>query len=471
MEARTSISDTGLPLSPGRSRPRTVRGAGIARDGAVTSPARPRPSSAQQFANSAQNVLVLNSGSSSLKFALFQTGDPEPALVVRGKVDRIGMPGTTLAIHQPSILGDGQQVPSASELQPSAGAQALPTGTHDDASQALFEWLARSPQGDLLGTVIAVGHRVVHGMAHAAPELVTDALLAELRRTVPLDPAHLPMEISLIEQAIQVLPRCLHVACFDTAFHRGMPRVAQQLPIPRRYEALGLKRYGFHGLSYAYLCEELARLESKPAARSRVVLAHLGSGASMAAVRDGHSIDTSMSFSPCSGLPMSTRSGDLDPGIAAYLARTEELGPAGFFAMANHESGLLGISETNADMRDLLRLAATDVRAAEAVGFFCYQARKCIGAYAAALGGLDTLVFAGGIGEQAAAVRALICDGLGFLGIDLDAGRNAAHAGVISTDAARTTVRVIATDEERLIARSVHLILRRQDPELRSTIP
>ncbi len=433
----------------------------------TTAARRPPPG-----ADAADTVLVLNSGSSSLKFALFSfRDDPEPALRVQGKVDRIGLSGTTLAVRYADDREASRDAPPAAEPHRSASEDALPTGDHAAATQALFDRLAASPQGDLLAGVTAVGHRVVHGMAHAEPEPVTDALLAELRRTAPLDPAHLPMEIALIERAMQRLPGTTHVACFDTAFHHGMPRVAQQLPIPRRYEALGLKRYGFHGLSYAYLCEELARVEPRPEARSRVVLAHLGNGASMAAVRDGRSIDTSMAFSPCSGLPMGTRSGDLDPGIGAYLERTEQLDATGFFAMANRESGLLGVSGTSADMRDLLRLAAADVRAAEAVELFCYQARKCIGAYAAALGGLDTLVFAGGIGESAAAVRARICDGLGFLGIEIDAERNAAHGAVISSAAGRTAVRVIATDEELMIARSVRRILQRDGPRSRSTRP
>ena len=250
------------------------------------------------------------------------------------------------------------------------------------------------------------------------------------------------------------------VVCFDTAFHRDLPRVARLLPIPRRYDAQGLRRYGFHGLSYAYLMEELGRRAGAVAARGRVVLAHLGSGASMAAVLDGRSVDTSMGFTPTGGLPMSTRCGDLDPGVAAYLARSGQMSAEAFFTMASRESGLLGMSTTSADMRELLKLEASDARAAEAVAVFCYQAKKCIGAYAAALGGLDTLVFSGGIGERADVVRSRICDGLDFLGIELDAARNAAHADVISAPASRATVRVIRTDEESMIARSVARVLR-----------
>jgi acetate kinase len=235
--------------------------------------------------------------------------------------------------------------------------------------------------------------------------------------------------------------------------------VAQLLPIPRRYEAQGVRRYGFHGLSYAFLMGELARLAGAEAAQGRVILAHLGNGASLAAVRDGKPVDTSMSFTPTAGVPMSTRSGDLDPGLLWYLARTEGLDAKRFNEMVNFQSGLLGVSETSSDMHDLLEHEAGDVRAAEAVALFCYQVKKWIGAFAAALGGLDTLVFAGGIGENAPTVRARICDGLGFLGIELEEKRNAANEGVISAAAGRVPVRVIRTDEESMIAKTVCRVL------------
>src|SRR5207302_200255 len=239
------------------------------------------------------------------------------------------------------------------------------------------------------------------------------------------------------------------------AFHRDMPRVAKLLPIPRRYEAMDVQRYGFHGLSYTYLMEELARLAGADAARGRVILAHLGNGASLAAVRDGNSIDTSMAFTPTAGIVMGTRSGDLDPGLVGYLARAERMTPEQFDDMVNRRSGLLGISEISPDMRDLESRRATDARAAEAVELFCYEARKRVGAYAAALGGLDTLVFAGGIGENSPAVRAGICEGLVFLGIRLDEGRNTSNFPVISAESERVTVRVIPTDEELTIANAV----------------
>jgi acetate kinase len=306
----------------------------------------------------------------------------------------------------------------------------------------------------------AVGHRVVHGgPKYSQPQRITAEMVEELRRLSPFDPEHLPEEILLTEAFHRRFPELPQVACFDTAFHHDLPRVAQLLPIPRRYEAQGVRRYGFHGLSYAFLMGELARLAGTKAAQGRVILAHLGNGASLAAVHGGKSMDTSMSFTPTAGVPMSTRSGDLDPGLVWYLARTEHLDAKGFNEMVNFKSGLLGVSETSSDMRDLLEHETQDVRAAEAVALFCYQVKKWIGAFAAALGGLDTLVFAGGIGENAPVVRARICDGMGFLGIQLEERRNAANEGVISSETSRVPVRVIPTDEELMIARMVRRVL------------
>jgi acetate kinase len=324
------------------------------------------------------------------------------------------------------------------------------------AAGVLMDWVEQHGGCDAL---TAVGHRIVHGGPHySQPRRITTAMVSELHRIAPFDPEHLPLEIELIEAFRRRHSRLPQVACFDTAFHRAMPRVATLLPIPRRYDARGVQRYGFHGLSYAYLMEELGRLDP-PAAKGRVILAHLGSGASLAAVRDGRSIDTSMGFTPTSGLVMSTRAGDLDPGLIYYLARTERMTPPQFQQMVNRRSGLLGVSGTSSDLRDLLAREGNDVRAAEAVALFCYQVKKWIGAFAASLGGLDTLVFAAGIGENAPLIRERICDRLGFLGIDLDGTRNAANAPLISSDAAAAKVRVIRTDEELMIARSVTRVL------------
>ncbi len=291
---------------------------------------------------------------------------------------------------------------------------------HTAAVDALMDWIEEHDGRDALA---AAGHRVVHGGPnYSEPQQVTAEMVEELHRLSPFDPEHLPLEIELIEAFRERHPKLPQAACFDTAFHRTMPRVATLLGIPRRYEAQGVRRYGFHGLSYEFLMAELARLGDPAATKGRAILAHLGNGASLAAVRDGKSIDTSMSFTPTAGLVMSTRSGDLDPGLISYLARTEQMSAAIFQKMVNHKSGLLGVSETSSDMRDLLDRETKDVRAAEAVALFCYQAKKWIGSFAAALGGLDTLVFAGGIGENAPPVRERICEGLGFLGVELDRG-------------------------------------------------
>jgi len=382
-------------------------------------------------------ILTINGGSSSLKFALYEAVKPLQRGLY-GIVDRIGLSGTNLVFHEAN--GNPQ------------ARRELIAADHKSAANSLLDWL--ETQHDFT-SVKTVGHRVVHGMKHTEPEIVTPELLAELHRISPYAPDHLPREIELIEAFRQRHPQLPQLACFDTAFHQSMPRVAKLLPIPRRFDAKGIQRYGFHGLSYAFLLEELDRLGDPAAKTGRVILAHLGNGASLAAVRHGKSIDTSMGFTPTAGLVMSTRSGDLDPGLAPYLARTEQMTTQQFYDMVNHKSGLLGVSETSSDMRDLCAIEATDVRAAEAVALFCYQAKKWIGAYAAALGGLDTLVFAGGIGENAPLVRARICEGLGILGIELDAPRNAKNSVKISTDASRVTVRVIRTDEELMIARSV----------------
>jgi acetate kinase len=386
-------------------------------------------------------ILAINGGSSSIKFALFQTGDPLKRGLY-GSIERIGLSGTNLTFNDPASDRREKLDVSASDLR--------------SAADFLMDWLEKEITFE---SVKAVGHRVVHGMQHTAPELVTRELLDELNRLRPYDPEHLPGEIELIETIGRRYPKLPQVACFDTAFHRSMPRVAKLLPIPRRYDAKGIERYGFHGLSYAYLMEELARLGDRAAIAGRVILAHLGNGASLAAVRDGKSIDTSMGFTPTAGLVMSTRSGDLDPGVAAYLERSEQIETQQFYEMVNQKSGLLGVSEISSDMRELLAQEAQDIRAAEAVALFCYQAKKWIGSFAAVLGGLDTLVFSAGIGENAPPVRARICDGLGFLGIEVEEKRNAANADVISTDASRVTVRVIRTNEEMMIARSVSRIL------------
>ncbi len=394
-------------------------------------------------------VLTINGGSSSIKFALYEPGET-PKRRLHGKIDRIGLPRTTLTFSE---AAGNQQDSSPVEAPDNSAAAAF-----------LIEWLEARVD---LGLVIAVGHRVVHGMRHARPEVVTQELLDELHDISPCDPEHLPQEIELMEAFRRRHPRIPQIACFDTAFHSSMPRVARLLPIPRRFDRAGVQRYGFHGLSYAYLMDELARVDGAEKATGRVILAHLGNGASLAAVHGGKSIDTSMGFTPAAGLPMGTRPGDLDPGVAWYIMQSENLSADQFNHLINHESGLLGVSETSSDMRDLIHRQANDVRAAEAVELFCYQTRKAIGGFAAALGGLETLVFSGGIGENSAEVRARICGGLGFLGVELDEAENDVNAPLISTGASRVAVRVIRTDEELMMTREVCRLLEARAHELR----
>jgi acetate kinase len=382
-------------------------------------------------------ILTINGGSSSIKFALYQAGEPMEKRF-NGSVNRIGLPGTNLIF---SYSTKNQKVvifPEASD-----------TGS---ASDFLIGWLDKQIDFSLIK---GIGHRIVFGMKHTEPERIAPKLLSELHRLLPFDMDHLPMEIELIEAFRKHYPKIPQVACFDTTFHNSMPRIAKILPIPRRFDNAGIQRYGFHGLSYSYLMEELVRVEGQKIAQDRVILAHLGNGASLAAVREGKSIDTSMGFTPAAGLTMGTRPGDLDPGVAWFIMQSENLTPNQFNNLINHDSGLLGISETSSDMRDLLTLEADDIRAAEAVELFCYQVKKWIGAFTAVLGGLDTLVFAGGIGENCPTIRSRICEGLEFLGVRLEEKRNKVNAPVISSDIGQVTIRVIHTDEERMIAKIV----------------
>jgi acetate kinase len=363
----------------------------------------------------ARAILTLNAGSSSLKLGLFEPSTPLRRIASQ-TIGRVGQDAAAQAQTLDAAL---------KELETHGGLEALS----------------------------AVGHRIVHGgPRYTAPEIVTPGVIAELKRLEGLDPDHLPAEIAIVEALRARAPALPQVACFDTAFHSTMPRVARLLSIPRRYEADGLQRYGFHGLSYTYLVQELTRIAGDAAARARVVMAHLGSGASLAAIREGRCVDTTMSFTPNSGVPMSTRSGDLDPGVVLYLLRAGGLSADALDDLLSRRSGLLGVSETSADVRDLLERRASDPRAAEAIALFCHSVRKAIGALAATLGGVETLVFAGGIGENAAPIRTEITQGLEHLGIRLDEARNAASDAVISADGSACTVRVIRTDEESIIA-------------------
>ncbi|MGB5397513.1 MAG: acetate/propionate family kinase [Gammaproteobacteria bacterium] len=390
-------------------------------------------------------MLTINGGSSSIKFALYQAGEPMQRILA-GKIDRIGLPATTLSFAEKN---QSQQI-----------SRNISASDYSSAVDFLLDWFAQRID---FSTVSAVGHRVVHGMRYTESQFISQSVLDELHRISSYDPQHLPAEIELIEKFRQHYPQLPQVACFDTAFHQGLPRVAKLLPIPRRFDVTGIHRYGFHGLSYSYLMQQLERTAGTQVAPGRVILAHLGNGASLTAVRNGQSIDTSMGFTPAGGVPMGTRSGDLDPGVAWYIMQSENLSAQQFNHLINHECGLLGVSETSSDMRDLIEQQETDIRAAEAVDLFCYQIKKCIGAYSAALGGLDTLVFSGGIGEHAALIRARVCAELEFLGINIDQKNNAANEAVISTQTSQVTVRVMHTDEELMIATSVIQMLARSN--------
>jgi acetate kinase len=336
--------------------------------------------------------------------------------------------------------------------------ESMDLGDHSGALRAFFAWL----QGhgvDFAAELGAVGHRVVHGGSrYRKPQLITSELVAELQRLVLIDPDHLPQALAGIEAILQMYPEVPQAACFDTAFHRSMPPVAQMYALPRRLWDKGLMRYGFHGLSCEYLMRQLRAIDAA-AAGQRVIIAHLGSGASMTAVRGGVSVDTTMGFAPSGGLAMGTRCGDLDPSVLLYLLQAEQMSPAAVNKLVNREGGLLGVSESSPDMRDLLANESTDSRAAEAVDLFCYTARKFLGALVAVLGGLETLIFSAGIGEHAAPVRERICAGQEFLGIQIDRARNAQHAPIISRHDSRVVVRVMKTDEDRMIASHVRRLI------------
>ncbi len=382
-------------------------------------------------------ILTINGGSSSLKFALFNA---HLARILSGQFSRIGSEGSQL--EYAGFLG---KEPVKKPIQAPDHASCVPT---------LIDLIGQTAEWQ---EIQAIGHRIVHGGAKfTRPERVTPEMLTALETIAPYAPEHLPAEIALLKAFSQHDPDVVQVACFDTAFHRTMPRTARLLPLPRHFFEEGVERYGFHGLSFEFLMSELVHVG---AASKRIILAHLGNGASVAAVLDGKSVDTSMAFTPTAGLVMSTRSGDLDPGLVVYLARTVEMTAAEFQHMINAEAGLLGISETSSDMRDLLAREREDERAADAVEIFCRQVRKFIGAYAAELGGLDTLVFSGGIGENSPVIRSRICEGLEFLGIRLDAPRNESSAGLISADHMPVQVRVVKTNEELQIARHTQAIV------------
>jgi acetate kinase len=395
----------------------------------------------------ARRLLTINTGSSSLKAALYRlredtTETPE----IRAEASRIGGRGGGLRFAN----ARGETLDERRDDLPD----------HAAALDALLSRLRDRglDQDDLA----AVGHRIVHGGdRYREPQRVTPEVVAGLRALVPIDPNHLPQAIAAIEAVGRAYPVVSQVVCFDTAFHSRMPRVARLYALPRRLAEEGIIRYGFHGLSYEYVVGELRRVD-REAYDGHLVVAHLGNGASIAAVRGGVGVDTTMGFTPTGGLVMGTRSGDLDPSVPLFLLEERGLTPTEVGDLLSKQAGLLGVSGTSADMRDLLEREAYDVRAAEAVALFCYQAKKFLGALAAALGGLDALVFTGGIGENSATVRERVCEGLGFLGIRLDPDRNAAHAPVISNEDASVIVRVVPTDEDLMVARHTRRLIEQE---------
>ncbi len=390
------------------------------------------------------SILTINSGSSSVKLALYHVGLSE-TLVQSGKVDRIGLPGSHFEMKDA-----GGKVLSRRDIS-------LPD--HESALKVLLEWLHDHIRRERLD---AVGHRVVHGgVKHIAPEMITLETLAGLKKLIPLAPGHLPQELRIMEAVRKLNPTLKQVACFDTAFHRQMPAVAQMYALPRHLQDKGVIRYGFHGLSCEYLTLELGRQAGPAAADGRVVIAHLGNGSSMTAVRHGASVDTTMGFTPAGGLVMSTRSGDLDPGVLVYLLEEEGVKPPALNDIVNRKSGLLGVSGISSDMKDLVDREKTDPHAEEAVNLFCYSAKKSLSALAAVLGGLDTLIFAAGVGENAPTIRWRICEGMEFVGIHLDSSRNDANAPIISRADSPCTVRVMRTDEDLMIARHTNDLIRK----------
>jgi acetate kinase len=398
-----------------------------------------------------KNILAVNGGSSSIKFALYDVnGTLSPRLT--GKIEKIGLPEAQLTFKDIADQKGGHK--KEGEVQEEH--MKVQAGGMNEAADFLLGWLQKR-QG--AAPLLAIGHRIVHGLNHREPALIDEGLLAELQTISSYDPDHLPGEIQLIRLFGQHDPSLPQVACFDTAFHATLPRVAKLLPLPRRYDQKGLQRYGFHGLSYSYIVEELTRIDPD-IADGAVIVAHLGSGASLAAIREGRSIDTSMGFTPTGGIMMSTRTGDIDPGALWWILQNEKLTPEQLSDLVNHQSGLLGVSGISSDMQDLLAKEGSDTGAAEAVALFCYQIKKHIGAYTAALGGLDAIVFTGGIGEKAAAIRARICTGLEYLGIQLDQRANARNELLISVGDTRVRIYVIPTNEELMIARAVQNLIK-----------
>ena len=383
-------------------------------------------------------ILCVNAGSSSLKFALYRLGGTVDVRLAHGAVESIGLTGGHLWVRG---TGDRQLAEEHRDFATHAAAV-------EGVSAAVKDLGFPPPE--------AVGHRIVHGgPIHTHSERVDSSLLAQLRKLIPFAPLHLPNAILGIEAVSSRFPSLPQVVCFDTAFHRHMPEVAQRLPLPRNLWRDGVRRYGFHGLSYEYIIATLG----SAATQGRLIIAHLGNGVSLAAVMNGQPLDTTMGFTPAGGVMMGTRTGDLDPGVLIYVMNEKRLDARKLDELVNQHGGLLAVSGITSDMKTLLELRLYEPHADEAIELFCYQIRKQIGALTAVLGGLDHLIFTGGIGEHAAPVRAEICRGLEYLGICVDPTRNAAHSRTISSPGTACTVMVIPTNEDLMIARHTRALL------------
>ncbi|WP_426211541.1 acetate/propionate family kinase [Massilia sp. TWP1-3-3] len=392
------------------------------------------------MASTASHYLAINAGSSSIKFALYRA-EPALHLVFAGSIDGIGGKQACLRVQ-----GDPADTVT----------RHFPIPERVTAVNVLLDWLGERIAP---GSLRAVAHRIVHGAAHSSTREIDAALLGQLHDAVRDEPEHLPQEVHLIETLRRRFPDATHVACFDSSFHACMPAAASTLAIPHRFSAAGVRRHGYHGLSCAWMMRELARLDGPDAANGKLILAHLGGGASVTAVEHGASCDTTMGLTPAGGIPMGTRSGDIDPGLARHCMRQEPMSEAQFHHMLNHESGLLGVSGRSADLQVLLKNQGLETGCADAVELFVYQTRKAICAMAGALDGVATLVFAGGVGEHSAEVRARICARLHHLGIVLDPDHNNAHRPVISGGQSQVLVRVMRTDEQWMLAEEARLLL------------
>lgn len=385
----------------------------------------------------ADAVLTLNAGSSSLKFALFELDRPEPTLVFRGEAEGLG--------------GDCPRLRAADATGAGILDRSWPNGehpAHEDVLDAVLD-CAEGHLGE--DRIVVFAHRVTHGGPnYADPVLITPQVLSALDALAPLAPLHQPHNLTGIRACQSLRPQAREIACFDTAFHRTMPPVAQRLALPPPWEAKGVRRYGFHGLSYEYVIGRLAELDAA-AARGRTVLAHLGSGASLCAVLEGRSVDTTMGFSALDGLMMGTRCGDMDPGVLLYLLQEAKLDGQALEDLLYRRSGLLGVSGLSADMRALMDSASPQAKAA--IDLFVFRLVRELGAMFASLRGLDALVFTAGIGEHAPLIRQRVCDSLGWLGVQLDADANGRGDLKISAAQSRVSVWVIPTDEERILAR------------------